>query len=266
MQDLYDHYQHASTSAKKLNFLGPNLEQLPYPLWDPKVWTNARQLGSAQTHKLVYVATDRHKQQQILKCTKRYGWDVHRSWAKAGIVPQLLTEQSSVPGRWQHVQMEYLPSNVGWLTMRFLMQPVKEQLKYAPEHFVLKPIDIPELILRAEELLQKAHMIPVLGASAAHGDARPDNIMVLMEASKIKQLKLIDMDWAGPVGSTQYPVLLNTKSIVWPAGVGPGQALQQKHDIELLHLQVKSATCAAVSNWRAMFAHSVQVSDMDVDA
>ena len=266
MQDLYDHYQHASTSANKLNFLGPSLEQLPYPLWDPEVWTNAHQLGPAQTQKLVYVATDQHKQQRIFKFAKQYGWDVHRSWAEAGIVPQLFTEPSPLPGRWQHVQMEYLPSNVGWLTMRFLMQPVKEQLKYAPEHFVLGPAHIPELILKAEQLLQKAHLTPVLGASAAHGDARPDNIMVLMEASKIKQLKLIDMDWAGPVGSTQYPVLLNTKSIVWPAGVGPGQALQQKHDIALLHLQTNPATHAAVCDWRAMFAHSVQVSDMDVDA
>ena len=103
------------------------------------------------------------------------------------------------------------------------------------------------------------------GSLAAHGDVRPENIMVLVEARKVKQLKLIDMDWAGIVGSAHYPVLLNTQKIVWPDGVGPGQALQQKHDIELLHLQVSSATCAANSNWRAMFAHSVQVSDMDVD-
>lgn len=89
--------------------------------------------------------------------------------------------------------------------------------------------------------------------------------MVLVEAGKVKQLKLIDIDWAGPVGSTQYPMLLNMKTIVWPDGVGPGQALQQKHDIELLQLQVNPSTRPAISNWRAMFAHSVHVSDMDVD-
>lgn len=265
MRDLYDHYQHASISTKKLNFLGPQLEQLPYPLWDPEVWTDARQLGPAQTHKLVYVATDQHKRRQISKFTKQYGWDVHRTWAKAGIAPNLLTSSSSTPGRWQHVQMEYLPSNDGWLTMRFLMRPVKEQLKSAPERFMLRPAEMPELIQKAEQLLHQAHLTVVSGSPAAHGDARPDNIIVLVEAGKAKQLKLIDMDWAGPVGSTQYPVLLNIKTIVWPYGVGPGQALQQRHDVELLQLQVNPATHAAVSNWRAMFAHSVQVSDMDMD-
>ena len=180
------------------------------------MWTDARQLGPAQTHKLVYAATDQHKQQQLSKFTKRYGWDVHRTWAKAGNAPKLLTSPTPIPGRWHHVQLEYLPSNVGWLTMRFLMMPVEEQPKYAPEHFVLRPADMPELVQKAEQLLQKAHAVQVSGSPTAHGDARPDNIMVLVEAGKVKQLKLIDMDWAGTVGSTQYPMLFNTKTIVWP--------------------------------------------------
>ena len=58
---------------------------------------------------------------------------------------------------------------------------------------------------------------------------------------------------AGSAGSAHYSVLLNTTKIVWPDGVGPGQALQQKHDTELLHLQVNSSTRAADSNWGAMF-------------
>jgi len=266
VQDLYDHYRHASSTTKKLNFLDSCNEQLPCPLWDPEVWTDARLLGPADIRKLVYVATDQHKQQQVVKFTKQYGWDVHRTWGKAGIAPMLLTSNPPPnPGRWQQVQMEYLPSDVGWLTMRFLMMPIKEQLKYAPDHFVLRPADMPEMFQKAQQLLRKAHSIPVAGSLAAHGDARAENIMVLVESGKVKQLKLIDMDWAGSVGSAHYPVLLNTQKNVWPDGVGPGQALQQKHDIELMHLQVYSATRAANNNWRAMFAHSVQVSDMDVD-
>lgn len=135
----------------------------------------------------------------------------------------------------------------------------------APEHFVLGPADMPELVKKAEQLLQTAHLVRVSGTPAAHGDARPDNIMVLIEAGRVKQVKLIDMDWAGTVGSTLYPTLLNTRSIVWPDGVGPGQALQQKHDLQLLQLQVNSTTRAAANDWRAMFPHSMQVSDMDVD-
>ena len=82
MQDLYDHYRHASSTTKKLNFLGSYNEQLPCPLWDPEVWTDARLLGPADIRKLVYVATDQHKQQQVVKFTKQYGWDVHRTWGE----------------------------------------------------------------------------------------------------------------------------------------------------------------------------------------
>lgn len=268
VQALHDHYQHASTSTKKLNSLGPRLEQLPSALWDPVVWNDVHQLGPAQTNKLVYVATDQHKQQPVIKFTKRYGWDVHRAWAEAGITPKLLASPSPVPGRWQQVRMEYLPSNVGWVTMRWLMRPVKQQMQYAPEGFVLEPADMPDLVQKAHQLLSAAHKVHVSGSPAAHEDARPDHIMVLMEAGKVKQLRLIDMDWAGTVGSTQYPMLLNARTIFWPEGVGPGQALQQEHDIGLLQLQMNPALYAAFNSWRIMFqleGHSVQVSSMDVD-
>ncbi len=228
MQDLQSHYQHAAASTKKLNFLGPDREQLPYSLWDPEIWTKPCPLGPAQNHKLVYVATDQHKQQQ-------------------------------------QIQMENLPSSAGWLTFRFLMLPVKEQLKHAPESCVVGPARMPDLVQKAKELLRKAHSVHVSGSPAAHGDARPDNIMVLVEAGNVKQLKLVDMDWAGITGSTHYPVLLNAKTVVWPEGVGPGQPLQQKHDIDLLQLQVNPATHASVNDWRQMFANGVQVSDMEVD-
>lgn len=94
--------------------------------------------------------------------------------------------------------------------------------------------------MKAEQLLHSAHSVHVSGSLAAHGDARPDNIMVLVEAGNVKQMKLIDMDGAGIIGNAYYSVMLNAKTILWPAGAGPGQPLQQKHDVELLHLQVDS--------------------------
>ena len=195
MQDLQSHYQHAATSTKKLNFLGPDHEQLPYPLWDPEIWSNPRQSGPAQMHKLVYVATDQHNQQQVIKFTQRYGWDVHRAWAAAGLASKLLSSPAQVvAGTWQQVQMEYLPSSAGWLTMHFLMQPLQVQLNHAPESCVLGPAQMPGLFKKAEELLHSAHSVHVSGTPAAHGDARPDNIMVLVEQDSVKQLKLIDMD------------------------------------------------------------------------
>jgi len=164
VQDLQSHYRYAAAFTKKLNFLGPDHEQLPYPLWDPEIWSNLRQLGPAQKHKLVYVAADQQNQQQVIKFTKRYGWDVHRAWAAADLAPKLLSSPDQVAGRWQRVQMEYLPSSAGWLTMRFLMLPVKEQLKHAPESCVLGPAHVPDLVKKAEQLLRSAHSVHV-----AHG-------------------------------------------------------------------------------------------------
>ncbi|DBA94079.1 hypothetical protein WJX77_011807 [Trebouxia sp. C0004] len=112
VQDLYSHYRYAAAPTKKLNFLGPDHEQLPYPLWDPKIWSNLRQWGPAQKHKLVYVATDQQNQQQVIKFTKQYGWEVHRAWAAPDRAPKLLSSPYQVvAGRWQQVQVEYMSSS-----------------------------------------------------------------------------------------------------------------------------------------------------------
>jgi len=268
VQDLRDHYVQAAAETRKLRFLGRKQEQLPFPLWDPDVWTDACQLGSAKTHKLVYLATDQQKQQYVVKFTQRYGVDAHEAWATAELAPKLL-KQRQVAGMWQQVVMEYLPPELpdasGWLTLRYLMQPLEEQLKAAPQQLVLAPELLPQLIQQAQGLLCDAHAVPVSGLPAAHGDARPDNIMVCVKSGEVLKLKLIDMDWAGVAGRVIYPALLNTKNIAWPDGVAPGKVLQQKHDVDLLRLQCNKTTHFLVNEWRMMFLTSVQISEMDVD-
>ena len=58
VQDLRDHDEQAAAETRKLQFLDRKQEQLPFPLWDPDVWTDAFQLGPAATHKLFYLATN----------------------------------------------------------------------------------------------------------------------------------------------------------------------------------------------------------------
>ena len=108
-------------------------------------------------------------------------------------------------------------------------------------------------------------LMHVSGSFAAHGDARPDNIMVLVEACNVKQMKLIDMDWAGVSGNTFYPVTLNARPILWTAGVGPGQPLQQERDLKLLQLQINPALRGAFNDWRKMFPNGVRVSNTKLD-
>ena len=71
VQKLRDHYVQAAAENRKLQFLGRKQEQLPYPLWDPDIWTDAYQLGPAKSHKLVYLATDQQKQQYVVKSRQR---------------------------------------------------------------------------------------------------------------------------------------------------------------------------------------------------
>ena len=78
--------------------------------------------------------------------TKQYGWDVHHAWAAAGLAPRVaVISDQAVAGRWQQVQMEYLSSSAGWLTMRFLMLPIQEQLNHAPASYVFEPAPMPDL-------------------------------------------------------------------------------------------------------------------------
>lgn len=89
--------------------------------------------------------------------------------------------------------------------------------------------------------------------------------MVCVKDGKVLKLKLVDMDWAGAAGRVVYPALLNTKYIVRPEGAAPGKVLEQKHDIDLLHLQSNRATQFVVCDWRSMFSSSVEVSEMDMN-
>ena len=149
--------------------------------------------------------------------------------------------------------------------MRFLMQFAAKQAEHAPEPLTLAPDHLPQMLDCAKHLVRSAHEFRVCKSHAAHGDVRPDNIMVRIKDNAVMDLKLIDMDWAGIVGTARYPSLLNTKTIIWPQGVGPGQLLQQAHDLELLQLQVSPDTRYAELSRRKMVTHSLELSDMDVD-
>ena len=47
------------------------------------------------------------------------------------------------------------------------------------------------------------------------------------------EVRLVDLDWAGPEGVARYPLDLNPLA-EWAAGVVPGGAMQQRHDVAML--------------------------------
>lgn len=266
---LHEHYRTIAQRDTSTRFLGINSAQLPSPLWDTEKWGDVEQIGAG---KLVFRAHRQDPaggQQVLVKFTQRYGKATHEAWAKAGLVPPLVGQPIQLPGGWQQIQMEYLPRVLeeevsGWVTLSYLLSPSKttKHLK----KLLPPPGDRQLLINRAQQLLKAAHSTLVSGRKAAHGDARPDNILVLMRLGQIVELKLIDLDWAGLAGEEKYPTLLNTVAIQWPDGVAAGQPLEQEHDLELLNLQTHPVRAAATVNWRRLTTQPIAVSEaMEVE-
>ena len=83
-----------------------------------------------------------------------------------------------------------------------------------------------------------------------------------MHQGKIVELKLIDLDWAGPAGEAMYPTLLNTVAIQWPDGVAAGNPLEQEHDRELLNLQSHPVRRAATVGWRLLTPLKIEASEV----
>ena len=265
MRDLHEHYRAVAQQDTLPRFLGNSGVQLPSALWDATQWHDVQQLDA---RKLVFRARKHptaEGQQVLVKFTQQYGIATHKAWAAAGLVPQLVAEPSKLPGGWLQIEMEYLSPNVeqglsGWLTLSYLLKrqpPPTEHL----EKLLPNPAAQQSLIPRARQLLEAAHSQLVDGRAAAHGDARPDNILVLMCQGEIEDLRLIDLDWAGFAGEAKYPILLNTKAIQWPEGVEAGAPLSQAHDFQLLDLQVNPATAGGKRDWRDLIQHSI-ASDM----
>jgi RIO-like serine/threonine protein kinase len=62
------------------------------------------------------------------------------------------------------------------------------------------------------------------------GDIRGPNLMLTKDAKVV----LIDCDWIGKHGVSQYPIMMS-QSIKWPEGVKDGLGVMKKeHDLEML--------------------------------
>ena len=256
MSQLHEHYGTIAQHDTLPRFLGISHVQLPSPLWNAEEWDDVKQIGAG---KLVFRAHRKDPaggQQVLVKFTQRYGKATHEAWAKAGLVPPLVDQPIQLPGGWQQIQMKYLPPVLevevsGWVTLSCLLNPL---LRPSPhiQKLLPAPAARQSLIEKAQQLLEAAQNTLVDGREAAHGDARPDNILVLMRLGEVADLKLVDLDWAGPAGNARYPTLLNTVAIQWPEGVAAGEPLKQAHDRQLLSLQIDPATAAGTISWRRL--------------
>jgi serine/threonine protein kinase len=68
-----------------------------------------------------------------------------------------------------------------------------------------------------------------------HGDVRDTNILIDREsiADDVK-VHIIDFDWAGPVGTNNYPMGVNRRTIKRPDGAQDWKPITKEHDIEMI--------------------------------
>ena len=130
-----------------------------------------------------------------------YGEGVHRTLADAGLAPSLLGT-ARVAGAPSAIVMEYLDQSSGWTTLQNYIKSNRE-IKINIKH--------PGLVKLLKTMKEK---------KVVHGDLRPNNIMCRVrpdgrtEGQEL-EIKVIDFDWAGELGSAKYPAIMN-RDIPWP--------------------------------------------------
>ena len=148
----------------------------------------------------------------VVKFVQRYGADAHRCLAEKGFAPRLLYHgpvgvQDGDPtyGHLRMVVMEYIEG--------VTLDKAKE-LGQVPK------------TLQAQVTTALRHLHD---DGFVFGDLRPPNIMITMN----EKIKLIDFDWAGKKGISQYPLLISPR-LNWPDGVGGLSIMETRHDMEMV--------------------------------
>lgn len=130
----------------------------------------------------------------MVKCLrrKRYPHSLHEQAGRSKLVPKLLLAVQ-MPGNIIIVVMEHLDSKEAWKVLadlKFNERAIwRSAVESVYENFV--------------SLQQSAGKVMV------HGDLRPANIMVRTTSDGTKEVRLLDLDWAGEEGEAIYPSHIN---------------------------------------------------------
>jgi hypothetical protein len=149
----------------------------------------------------------------LVKFCEKYSEDAHRLVAAAGLAPTL----------------HFCSLIIGDIFMVVMDLVVGRDAYHKFLH-----CDLPLTVLNDVKLvLEKLHE-----AGLVYGDVRCPDIMVFKSQEKDEEIwrgLLIDFDWAGPVGKTKYPAMMNDSGqINWANGVAPAAEIKKEHDIEML--------------------------------
>ena len=174
-------WHHVAQRDTSTRFLGVTV-RMPSPLWDTEKWRMWSRLVLAS---LSFGHTGR-TQQGASRCWSNSPSNVAKphtrlgrkqDWCRRWWVSPFSCQVAGSRSRWS-ISLELEEEVSGWVTLSYLLSPSKTTKHL--EKLLPPPGDRQLLINRAQQLLKAAHSTLVSGRKAAHGDARPDNILVLM--------------------------------------------------------------------------------------
>ncbi|CAG8679160.1 8481_t:CDS:2, partial [Ambispora gerdemannii] len=126
----------------------------------------------------------------------RYSLDTHKLLAEVGYAPEVYTT-SIIPGNWILVYMKCLNNHS-------ILNNITSNLDDQKRSSLRKKI---------KGIVEYLHNLGYV-----HGDLREGNILVHQLEGNEFDVKLIDFEWSGKVGSACYSPFMNRKTIQWPDG------------------------------------------------
>ncbi|KAF0392168.1 Protein kinase-like domain containing protein [Gigaspora margarita] len=143
----------------------------------------------------------------------KYSLNTHQLLAEAGYAPKVLTSLI-IPGNWLLVYMEYLDNHS---TLNRVAFNLNDQ-------------DRSSLRVKIEKMVKHLHNL-----DHVHGDLREGNILIRQFENNDFDVKLIDFEWSGEVGSACYSHFMNHVNIKWPDGAEDGKLVTKAHDLAMLN-------------------------------
>lgn len=150
-----------------------------------------------------------------------YSLEVHEFLAENEYAPAIISH-TEIPGGWLLIYMEYLNDH---LMLDRITHCLNRDEKNALKTKII-------------EVVEKMH-----SSQYVHGDLREGNILVCQNKNNSCDfdVKLIDFEWSGKVGTARYSHFMNHVSIRWPDGAEDGKKVMAEHDKWMLNQTLKKA-------------------------
>jgi len=168
--------------------------------------------------KRIFFGTVKDTEKKIcIKFVRRYSPEAHRFCAEKGHAPELIAYEP-LAGGWNMVVMDVIETDLN-----------RSGLIYYKQLAMIIFRDRQPLKGPITSLIEALHNHG--GTGYVHGDLHEHNILV---RNDMTNFMLMDFDWAGPVGQTFYPMLVNCWSIERPDDAKDGMVIKPEHDMEML--------------------------------